>query len=213
MVNTTLATDGGNHHYSLAFTSNGIVNSTESANVEVLQFNAKVSGSYHNWDREFGRNYTYILILKELTAGDVTGEINILNNVVSLQFKYNSKDKRRRFHNVHLRMKQTPLDLSPDNSSLSFNSSSELVGWNSSCPEGSGGYRCYGCKEGYFGRPNVGRLCRRCMCNGHATRCHRRSGICINCADNTAGRHCHRCADGYVGDAVNGVCECELLLM
>jgi len=212
VINMTLAS--GNRRYILTFTSKGIVDSTEFANVEVLQFNAEVTGRYsHNWDREFGRNYSYALFLKELMAGDIIGESNILNNVVSLQLQYNSKDNTSRFHNVRLKMNHTPLELSPDNSSLSFNLSSELVGWNSSCPEGSGGFRCYACKEGYRGRPRIGIPCRKCMCNGHSTRCHRRSGRCFNCADNTVGRHCERCAKGYVGDAVGGVCERELLLM
>ena len=213
VISVSLATDS--NHYNLTFTSMGIVNSTELYNVEVLQFIAEVTGGYSsNWDREIDRSYSYKLYLKESTIGDVVGRINMRGGrVFTLWLRYDNKDNKRRFENVQLWMNHTALDVSPDNNALSFNLSSEIVGWNSSCPVGSGGFRCYACKEGYYGRPRIGRPCRRCMCNGHSSRCHRRSGRCHNCADNTRGRHCERCDDGYVGDAVNGVCTCELFYL
>ena len=211
VITVSLSTD--DVHYNLTFTSMGIVNSTELQNVEVLQFIAEVTGGYSNsWDRELNRRYSYRLLLKELTAGDVSGESNVGDDgVMRVWLQYDNKDNKRRFDNVHLSMNYSALDVSPDNSLLSFNSSSEIEGWNSSCPVGSGGSRCYACKEGYYGRPRIGIPCRECMCNGHSSRCHRRSGRCYDCADNTRGRYCERCDRGYVGDAVNGgVCECEL---
>ena len=211
VINVTLMTRNGNQ-YNLTFTSMGIVNSTEVNNVEVLQFNAEVTGSYSpNWDRELDRNYSYRLFLKEDTAGEVVGDSNIEGGNVTVRFKYDSKDDQRRFNNVRVSMNYTALVVSTDDSLLSFNLASRITGWNSSCPVGSGGFRCYACQEGYYGRPRVGIPCRECMCNGHSSKCHRRSGRCFNCADNTAGKYCQKCKRGYVGDAVNGVCQCELL--
>ena len=211
VINVTIMTRNGNQ-YNLTFTSMGIVNSTEVNNVEVLQFNAEVTGSYSsNWDMELDRNYSYRLFLKEDTAGEVVGDSNIRGGDVTVRFKYDSKDDQRRFNNVRVSMNYTALVVSTDDSSLSFNLMSGITGWNSSCPVGSGGFRCYACQEGYYGRPRVGIPCRECMCNGHSSKCHRRSGRCFNCADNTAGKYCQKCKRGYVGDAVNGVCQCELL--
>ena len=211
VINVTIMTRNGNQ-YNLTFTSMGIVNSTEVNNVEVLQFNAEVTGSYSpNWDRELDRNYSNRLFLKEDTAGEVVGDSNIRGGDVTVRFKYDSKDNQRRFNNVRVSMNYTALVVSIDDSSLSFNLTSGITGWNSSCPVGSGGFRCYACQEGYYGRPRVGIPCRECMCNGHSSKCHRRSGRCFNCADNTTGKYCQKCKRGYVGDAVNGVCQCELL--
>ena len=211
VINVTIMTRNGNQ-YNLTFTSMGIVNSTEVNNVEVLQFNAEVTGSYSpNWDRELDRNYSYRLFLKEDTAGEVVGDSNIRGGDVTVRFKYDSKDDQRRFNNVRVSINYTALVVSTDDSSLSFNLMSGITGWNSSCPVGSGGFRCYACQEGYYGRPRVGIPCRECMCNGHSSKCHRRSGRCFNCADNTAGKYCQKCKRGYVGDAVNGVCQCKLL--
>ena len=211
VISVTLMTRNGNQ-YNLTFTSMGIVNSTEVNNVEVLQFNAEVTGSYSpNWDRELDRNYSNRLFLKEDTAGEVVGDSNIRGGDMTVRFKYDSKDNQRRFNNVRVSINYTALVVSTDDSSLSFNLTSGITGWNSSCPVGSGGFRCYACQEGYYGRPRVGIPCRECMCNGHSSKCHRRSGRCFNCADNTAGKYCQKCKRGYVGDAVNGVCQCELL--
>ena len=210
VMSVTLAS-GSDHHYNLTFTSMGIVNSTELYNTEVLQFIAEVNGTYgRGWDREVDRSYDYTLFLKEPTAGEVIGDINVENRRVTVLLQYDSKDNKRRFDNVHVIMNYSALDISADSSSLSFNLSSDIVGWNSSCPVGSGGFRCYACKEGYYGRPRLGIPCMECMCNGHSSRCHQRSGRCLECADNTRGKHCEKCDKGYVGDAVNGVCECEL---
>ena len=211
VISVTLMTRNGNE-YKLTFTSMGIVNSTEVNNVEVLQFNAEVTGSYSsNWDRELDRNHSYTLFLKEDTAGEVLGESRMQGGTVKVMFKYDSKDNERRFNNVRVLINYTALDVSTDDSLLSFNLTSETTGWNSSCPVGSGGFRCYACKEGYYGRPRVGIPCRECMCNGHSSKCHSTSGRCFDCADNTRGKNCHICDYGYVGDAVNGVCQCELL--
>ena len=209
VISVSLITDS--EYYNLTFTSLGIVNSTELQHVEVLKFNAEVTGGYSNrWDREIDRGYVYTLLLLEEIAGVVTGEINIDNHTMRVYFQYDSKDNERRFDNVVLSMSYTPLYVSPDNSLLSFNLSSDITGWNSNCPVGSGGTKCYACKEGYYGRPKFGIPCRECMCNNHSSICHRRSGECFDCADNTRGRYCQNCNKGYVGDAVNGVCECEL---
>ena len=211
-ISVTLISDN-DQYYNLTFTSKGLVSSTEFHNVEVLQFIAEVTGNYSStWDRTFNRSYSYTLFLKESTAGDVVGDINIPGGRMTVEFKYDSKNNKKRFDNVRVAMNPTSVDVSANGSSLSFNLSSETVGWNSSCPVGSGGFRCYACKEGHYGRPRprVGIPCRECMCNNHSRKCHRKSGRCINCADNTRGKHCQRCAKGYVGDAVNGVCQCKL---
>ena len=211
VIRVTLMTRLGNE-YSLTFTSMGIVNSTEVNNVEVLQFIAEVTGSYSsNWNRRPDRDYSYRLFLIENTPGEVLGESSMRGGTLRVMFEYDSKDNLTRFNNVRVVMNYTALDVLADNSSLSFNLTSETTGWNSSCPVGSGGFRCYACKEGYFGRPRVGIPCRECMCNGHSSKCHRRSGRCFDCANNTRGRNCQICDRGYVGDAVNGFCQCELL--
>ena len=213
VINVSLASGSG-HRYDLTFTSMGIVNSTELYNTEVLQFVAEVNGTYgRGWDRELNSSYAYTLFLKESTAGEVIGDINIGGPSITVWLQYDSKDNKRRFDNVRISMNSSALDISVDNSSLSFNLSSEIVGWNSSCPVGSGGFRCYACQEGYYGRPRLGIPCMECMCNGHSSRCHRRSGRCFDCADNTRGKHCEKCDKGYVGDAVNGECQCELSII
>ena len=104
VITVSLSTD--DVHYNLTFTSMGIVNSTELQNVEVLQFIAEVTGEYSNsWDRELNRRYSYRLLLKELTAGDVTGEIDIGDDgVMRVWLQYDNKDNKRRFDNVHLSM-------------------------------------------------------------------------------------------------------------
>ena len=213
VINVTLATGGRRYH--LKFTSMGIVNSTEFDDVEVLQFIADVTGRYsNNWRRESNRDDSYILFFKEETAGTIEGEGRVNGHKVSLQLVYDSKDNKTRFNNVRLSMNHTTLELSPDNNSLSFNLSSGIEGWNSSCPVGSGGFRCYACRAGYYGRPRRGRACRKCMCNGHSTECHRRSGRCHNCANNTRGRHCQHCKKGFIGDAVNnGTCQSKLCIL
>ena len=209
VISVTLASGG--LYYNLTFTSMGIFNSTELLGVEVLQFIAEVTGNYSSsFDRNLGRSYSHTLSLKESTPGDVVGVFMIQGRRVTVEFKYDSKENKTRFDNVNVLMNYTAVDMSADGSSLSFNLSSGTVGWNSSCPVGSGGFKCYACKEGYYGRPRIGIPCRECMCNGHSSKCHRRSGRCVNCSDNTRGKRCQRCARGYVGDAVNGVCQCKL---
>lgn len=71
------------------------------------------------------------------------------------------------------------------------------------------------CAPGHY-RENQGLYLGRCVpcrCNGHSTRCHDGSGICINCQHNTAGDHCELCKEGYTGNAAEGscsVCACPL---
>jgi len=205
-MNATLET--GDQTFTLGFTSMGIVDSTEYDNVEVLQFNTEGSGSF--LDR-FSRNSdgrSYTLLFKEDTPGEVSATIRIGQHRLRLEFTYDNKDDKPRFQDVSLEMSHTSLSL--DNNTLSFNLSSSLNNWNSSCPEGSGGYRCRVCQGGYFGRPKRKWPCRKCRCNGHSNRCGRRSGRCVGCGNNTAGRNCQLCADMYYGDAVNDVCKCEL---
>ena len=207
-VNATLQTD--DHTFVLGFTSVGIVDSTEYDNLEVLRFNTEGSGSLLETFSRDSRGRSYILLFKEDTPGKVFATTTIGRHRLRLEFTYDNKDDKPRFQDVCLTMNHTSLSI--DNNTLSFNLSSTLKNWNSSCPEGSGGYRCRVCQGGYFGRPKRNRPCRRCRCNGHSDRCRRRSGRCIGCGDNTKGRNCQFCADLYYGDAVNDVCKCELYI-
>ena len=192
--------------YTMAFTSTGLFDSTDIDDLEVLEFSAAGSGSFRNNYQRGSDSDSFTLFFREDTPGIVVAAGNRLR----FELNYDVRGNSTSFANVSLTINHTPLLL--NNGMLTFNVSTELQGWNSNCPTGSGGFRCGVCIEGYFGRPRRGRPCRRCMCNGHADRCSRRSGRCSNCADNTAGRNCAVCADGFYGDAVNGVCICEFII-
>ncbi|XP_053322196.1 laminin subunit alpha-3 [Spea bombifrons] len=78
-----------------------------------------------------------------------------------------------------------------------------------SCPPEYTGDSCQECAPGYY-RDNKGLSlgkCVPCRCNGHSTRCHDGSGICINCQHNTAGDNCEFCKEGYAGNATLGTCQ------
>ncbi|XP_075069530.1 laminin subunit alpha-3 isoform X2 [Mixophyes fleayi] len=83
------------------------------------------------------------------------------------------------------------------------------------CPPEYTGDSCQECSPGHY-RENKGLYlgkCVPCRCNGHSTRCHDGSGICINCQHNTAGDNCELCKDGYSGNVTQGscsVCACPL---
>ncbi|KAG9478961.1 hypothetical protein GDO78_012566 [Eleutherodactylus coqui] len=76
------------------------------------------------------------------------------------------------------------------------------------CPPEYTGDSCQECAPGHY-RENQGLYLGRCVpcrCNGHSTRCHDVSGICINCQHNTKGDHCELCKEGYSGDATQDAC-------
>ncbi|XP_063779672.1 laminin subunit alpha-3 isoform X2 [Pseudophryne corroboree] len=83
------------------------------------------------------------------------------------------------------------------------------------CPLEYTGDSCQECSPGHY-RENKGLYlgkCVPCRCNGHSTRCHDGSGICINCQHNTAGDNCELCRDGHSGNATQGscsICACPL---
>ncbi|XP_056377714.1 laminin subunit alpha-3 isoform X2 [Hyla sarda] len=83
------------------------------------------------------------------------------------------------------------------------------------CPPEYTGDSCQECAPGHY-RENKGLYLGRCVpcrCNGHSTRCHDGSGICINCQHNTEGDHCERCKESYSGNATQGsctLCPCPL---
>ncbi|XP_069587314.1 laminin subunit alpha-3 [Ranitomeya imitator] len=83
------------------------------------------------------------------------------------------------------------------------------------CPPEYTGDSCQACAPGHY-RENKGLYLGRCVpcrCNGHSSRCHDGSGICINCQHNTEGDNCELCREGYSGDATQGsctLCPCPL---
>lgn len=203
-INVTLTVN--NHDFTLIFTSMGLVNSNESEDVEILNFNARTTGQLRrNYDRGFGSD-SISISFREETAGNLEGRGKVGRHTVRLYLRYNNKTSQARFTDVRLTMNHSTLDTT--NNVMRFDLFSELVGWDSSCPIGSGGFKCYACRRGYFGRPKNGRPCTRCRCNEHSNRCHPRTGRCFNCANNTEGRHCHICADRFYGNATNnGTCK------
>lgn len=196
-VNMTLTTRG--RVLTLMFTSMGFVRSNAS---EILHFTAEATG---NNVKQYVRGFdsdSITMEFREETAGHIFAVGNVGNFRMRLNIRYDNKTAVRRFTNVDLIMNHTELNVT-DNT-MRFKVSSELMGWNSSCPTGSAGFRCFRCLPGYYGTPIRNIPCRRCMCNGHSDRCHRRTGRCFDCADNTTGRHCHNCANRFYGNATNG---------
>ena len=197
-VNMTLTTRG--RLFTLMFTSMGFVRLDD---FEILHFNAEGTG------RDFVKDYvrgfendSITMEFREETAGHIFAVGNVGSYRMRLHIIYNNKTAIRRFTNVDLIMSHTELNIT-DNT-MRFKVSSELMGWNSSCPPGSAGFRCYRCLQGYFGAPIRNVPCARCRCNGHTDRCHGRTGRCFDCADNSTGRHCQHCANRFYGNATNG---------
>jgi len=199
---TRMTLTTGRRTLTLTFTSNGIVNSTVMDNVEVLSFNAVGTGRLRSsYTRSFASD-TFTMSFREEIAGNLIGAGDVGNFKIKLNLQYDNKTADLRFTDVRLIINHTALTTT-DNT-MKFSVSSELIGWNSSCPVGTGGFRCYSCLRGYYGRPRSGIPCKKCMCNKHSDNCHRRTGRCFRCADNTIGRHCQYCADRYYGNATNG---------
>ena len=203
-IKTTLTTR--RRVLTLNFTSMGFVKSDAS---EILHFSAEATGD--NFVNQYVKGFesdSISMEFREGTAGRIFAVGNIGNFRMRLNIMYNNKTTARRFSNVNLIMNHT--DLNVTDNTMRFKVSSELMGWNSSCPTGSAGFRCFRCLQGYFGAPIRNIPCRRCMCNGHSDRCHHRTGRCFDCADNTTGRHCHNCANRFYGNATNGgICHCK----
>ena len=207
-LNVTLTTNNNNILF-LTFTSMGIVDSTELDNVQILNFTATATGSLGNSYVRGFENDTITMNFREDTPGSIFAVGNVEDFKMRLHLQYDNKTANQRFTNVELRMSHTDL-ITADNT-MRFDMFSELTGWNSICPEGSGGFRCFRCQEGYFGAPIRQKPCKRCDCNGHSNKCHRKTGRCRECADNTIGRFCQLCADGFYGNAKNnGTCNRKL---
>lgn len=186
----------------LMFTSMGLNDSNELENVQILNFNAEATG---NLQKDFARGFegdAITMDFRERTAGDVFAVGRVDGHRMRLFLQYDNKTANPRFTNVKLRMNYSELITTDD--TMRFNMYSALEGWNSSCPEGSDGFKCYSCVDGYFGRPINDVPCMRCNCNGHSNMCHRGFGRCSDCGNNTSGRNCQNCADRFYGNATNG---------
>ncbi|XP_023191049.1 laminin subunit gamma-2 [Xiphophorus maculatus] len=91
------------------------------------------------------------------------------------------------------------------------------------CPQGTFGFYCDTCREGFYGDPTglrgAQRPCRPCSCNGHidvsaAGSCDRNSGECLKCLNNTTGRFCESCLPGFYRNPSTSACKpcsCDLL--
>ena len=197
-INTSITTHG--RTLTLIFTSMGIVDQGD--NLQVLNFSAHATGQLRNGYVRGNENASMVMDFIENPTGNLFAVGHIGDFRIRLNQRYENKTDNPRFTNVELRMNHSVLNTI--NNTMRFYISSELVGWNSSCPEGSGGFRCYNCLEGYFGAPINNVLCQRCKCNGHSNKCDQRSGRCHDCGDNTSGKFCHNCADRFYGNATNG---------
>ena len=96
------------------------------------------------------------------------------------------------------------------------------------CQHNTTGRNCERCADFYNDAPwreataSSAHECRRCECNGHATRCEfdyalyeqtGSGGRCLDCTGNTEGQHCERCKRGFYR-AANGecvACYCDLI--
>ncbi|PWA31086.1 hypothetical protein CCH79_00019986 [Gambusia affinis] len=91
------------------------------------------------------------------------------------------------------------------------------------CPQGTFGFYCDTCREGFYGDPaglrGAQRPCRPCSCNGHidvsmAGSCDRNSGECLKCLNNTTGRFCESCLAGFYRNPSTSACKpcsCDIL--
>ena len=197
-LNTTLTTN--RRTLALMFTSMGLVDQGD--NVQILNFSAHATGQLRNSYVRGPENASIIMDFRENPTGNLFAVGNIGNFRMRLNQKYDNKTENPRFTNVELRINHSLLNTV--NSTMRFYISIQLVGWNSSCPVGSGGFRCYNCLDGYFGTPINNIPCQRCKCNGHSNKCNQRSGRCDDCEDHTSGKFCQNCADGFYGNATNG---------
>ena len=197
-VNTTLTTN--RRTLTLMFTSMGLVDQGD--NIQILNFIAQATGQLRNSYERGPEKATIIMDFRENPTGRLFAVGDVGNFRLRLNLLYDNKTNDPRFTNVDLRMNHS--DLSTTDNTMRFHMYSDLVGWNSSCPVGSGGFRCYNCLNGYFGTPINNIPCQRCNCNNHSNECNKRSGRCNDCGDNTSGKFCQNCADRYYGNATNG---------
>uniref|UniRef100_A0A915EBM3 Laminin subunit gamma-1 n=1 Tax=Ditylenchus dipsaci TaxID=166011 RepID=A0A915EBM3_9BILA len=70
------------------------------------------------------------------------------------------------------------------------------------CPEGYAGQKCEYCASEYFGDPEQGVPCQKCVCSGNIdlnaiNNCDRVTGECKKCIMHTSGFNCEQCAAGY----------------
>ena len=81
----------------------------------------------------------------------------------------------------------------------------------SDCSNLTAGDNCEMCIDGYYGDPNNGQPCKKCICNNNidfnATgNCDHRTGKCLKCLNNTIGDQCESCEKFHYGNASNGTC-------
>ncbi|CAG2195394.1 Attractin-like protein 1 [Mytilus edulis] len=74
------------------------------------------------------------------------------------------------------------------------------------CKNMTEGDNCEHCKEGFYGNPVNGGICKRCDCNEQADSCDRRTGVCNCRTRGVIGDKCDKCDEShkYFGDPKKG---------
>ena len=134
-LNTTLTTN--RRTLALMFTSMGLVDQGD--NVQILNFSAHATGQLRNSYVRGLENASIIMDFRENLTGMLYAVGHFGSFRLRLNQRYDNKTEDPRFTNVQFRMNHSVLNTV--NNTMKFYMSSELVGWNSSCPVGSGGFR------------------------------------------------------------------------
>lgn len=72
----------------------------------------------------------------------------------------------------------------------------DLTTGQCNCRNNTYGRQCDECQPGFWNYPS----CQRCNCNGHASLCDSKTGVCIACQDHSTGAFCDTCEHGFYGN-------------